>query len=164
MDIYKLKWKMKFRLKKVKSLCKLVRYQFILKFNLQNGDDFYYRMHRNLERDMLRADPEEEYLAEHGLLPEPEPEPEEPPEPGLIREVFLLLSTVHHEGITYVVMEMKEYEDHMFLNVSRATDEEAEGYSFDLPHKAGERYTDFVVEGQPLRFDGETLQLLIPED
>ena len=74
MDVYKLKWKMRFRLKKLKGFFKLCEYNFRHKHNLEGDDQFYYYLQRQLMQDLVKADPEQEYLEEHGLLPEEEPE------------------------------------------------------------------------------------------
>lgn len=168
MDIYKLKWKMKFRLEKVGCFFKLVGYNIRHKLHLEGDDEFYYYLQRGLMRDIIHADVEEEYLAEHGLLSDPEPEEMEPEEtePGLVRELgfgFLLSTMVHLEDVSYMVAEMKEYEDRICLKAMKIEEMEPVEYQFCLPHKVGERYTDFTVDEQPLRFDGEALALMALE-
>lgn len=168
MDVYKLKWKMGFRLKKLKAFFKLCEYKFRHRFHLEGDDQFYYYLQRSLMEDLVKADPEQEYLEEHGLLPEepePEPEPEQEQEPGLIRELgfcILMMTVLHLDNATYMVTEVKEYEDRICLRVTKVEDMEPVEYDFCLSHRAGQRYTDFAVEGQPLRFDGEALTLLVP--
>lgn len=170
MDFYKLKWKMKFRWKKLKGFFKLCEYKFRHRFHLEGDDQFYYHLQRQLMEDLVKADPEQEYLEEHGLLPEepePEAEPEPEKEPGLVRELgfgYLMFTQLSIHDVLYMVTEMKEYEDHIWLNVSRVDDFEVTTHEVCRFQTAGERYTDFTVEGVAMRFDSENLRLLVPEE
>jgi len=163
MDLYKMKWKAAFRIKKVQAVFKLTAYNLRHKLNMEGDDGFYYHLQRQLMRDLLRSDPEQEYLAEHGLLPE---EPEEEKEPGLIRELgleYLILSACEVGEATYMATELLEYEEYVVLKISRVICGEVTEYEFSLPRRAGERCIDFAVEGVALRFDSETLKVLSRE-
>lgn len=170
MDLYKLKWKMAFRVKKLKGFFKLCEYNFRHKFNLEGDDQFYYHLQRQLMKDLVKANPEQEYLEEHGLLPEEpesEPEPEPEKEPGLIRELGfgqLLLTRVIVGKTVYIMAEVKEYEDRIYLKVSKAVDWEVEDVELTLPPQAEERYIDFELDGLQMRFDSQEMTMYIPEN
>ena len=160
----KLIWTAKFRMKQVKAFWKLCGYNLRHKLNMEGDDGFYYHLQRELMKDILHADLQTEYLAEHGLLPE-EPEPEPAPEAAseairVLGMMELILSALAYEGATYMATDMEEYEDHICLNISKVVDGEITEYSFSLPHKVGEQYTDFSVDGVDLRFDNEALRVL----
>ena len=165
MDFYKLKWKMKFRMKKLKGFFTLCKYNYYHKFNLEGDDQFYYYLQRNLLRDLVKTSAEQEYLEEHGLLPaEPEPEPEvepevEPtPEPGLLRSFTFFDQMCFAFGIggtTFCVEELKEFEDRTEIAVKLlencGEDERIERAV--VPHQAGERYDPVTLNGEELRWD-----------
>ena len=166
MDFYKFKWKMKFRMKKAKGFVKLCEYRLRKKFHLEGDEGFYYHLQTELMEDLVKADPEQEYLEEHGLLPEepkPESEPEPEKEPGLIRELGfmeLMFSGAEYGENTYMATELKEYEDRIFLKVSRVDNFEVHEYEFTLPRREGEPYLDVTLEGKVLRFDLKNLKFL----
>ena len=172
MDFYKWKWKMGFRVRKVKACFKLTEYNLRKKLNLEGDDEFYYHLQRNLLRDLIRTPAEHEYLEEHGLLPE-EPEEsvepmEEEMEPGLLRELglgWLITSAMNIGDTTYIATEWKEYEDRASLKVAKVgEDGEPIDHSFTFPQWSGERCVDFTIDDVALCFDREELRVLLPEE
>ena len=172
MDVYKLKWKMRFRVKKLKGFFKLCEYNFRHKHNLEGDDQFYYYLQRQLMRDLVKADPEQEYLEEHGLLPEEEPEPEvesevesevEPDtepvhEPGLIRTVDflqLLSAPVNIFNTIFFGEEVKEFEDRTEITVQimEGPDGDARTEHAVAPHQEGQRYDPVTLDGEAFRWD-----------
>jgi len=170
MDMYKLKWKMNFRVKKLKGFFKLCRYEFDHKFNLEGDDQFARHLIRQNLKGLVKADPEQEYLEMHGLLPdepEPEPEPEPEKEPGLVRQLdfgWLLMTRVVVGETLYMLTEVKEYEDRICLKASKAEEWDVEEFELCLPHQAGGRYVDFELDGHPMRFDGQDITMCLRED
>lgn len=165
MGWYKLKWKMKFRVKKVKGFFTLCKYNFYHKFNLEGDDQFYYHLQRNLLRDLVKTSAEHEYLEEHGLLPEEpepeevlEPEPMEEPEPGLIRK-FDFLDLMHFAfsigKTTYCVEELKEFEDRTEITMKLLEDygEDERTEQAVVPHQDGARHDPFTLNGEDFRWD-----------
>lgn len=163
MDFYKLKWKMRFRMKKVNGFFKLCKYNYLHKFNLEGDDAFYYHMQRQLMRDLIKADPEREYLIDHGLLPEEpeeemEVEPEPIPEPGLLRSFTffdLMCFSVSIGNTTFLVNELKEFEDRTEMTVKIMEgigDEEREVHTV-VPHETGARYDPVTLDGEDFRWD-----------
>lgn len=171
MDTYKLKWKMKFRIKQFKGRFKLIECKFRKKHNLMGDDDLYYHLQLQYLPELISADPEYEYLAEHGLLPEEEEpevevEPEKVQEPGLLREfsfLELIRSGTHYEGKTYIANALKEYEDRIWILVAMVEDCEPRDYEFTFPTMPQERYLNFAIEGQELRFDRQNLRIEVYE-
>lgn len=172
MKIGKQLWKLKFRALQVQSFFKLGYYNVLKKLRLEGDDGLYFHLQRDLMRYTLHADPEEEYLAEHGLLPDPQPEPEPEseapaPEPGLVQTLSmfeLMFSAVSHGETTYMATEVKEYRDHVTLTLSRVDEDgEVTEHEITQPHRAGEPYVDFSVNDLPLRFDFQARKLhLLP--
>ena len=161
---------MKFRIEKLKGFFKLCEYNFRHKFHLEGDDQFYYYLQRGLMRDLVKADPEYEYLAEHGLLPEepePEPEPEPEKEPGLIRQLdfgWLLLTRVIVGDVMYILTEVKEFEDRICLKASKATGCDVEDLELCLPNQPEEKEIKFKLDGHPMRFDKEALTMSFAEN
>ena len=165
MDFYKLKWKMKFRMKKLKGFFTLCKYNYYHKFNLEGDDQFYYYLQRNLLRDLIKTSAEQEYLGEHGLLPEEpepeeelEPEPEEELEPGLIRKLDFINLMCFAFGVrnkTFCVDELKEFEDRTEIVVKILEDygEIERTESAVVPHQEGQRYDPVTLEGENFRWD-----------
>jgi hypothetical protein len=165
MDFYKMKFKMKFRVKKVKGFFTLCKYNFLHKFNLEGNAQFYYHLQRKLLRDLIRTTAEHEYLEEHGLLPEEpepeeelEPEPEEEPEPGLIRK-FDFLDLMHFSfsvgKTTYCVDELKEFEDRTEITMKMLEDYGEVEWTEQavVPHEDGARHDPFTMNGVAFRWD-----------
>ena len=168
MDLYKLKWKTKYRADQVVAVFKLLGYNIRHKLKLEGDESFYYHMQRDLMRYIIHSNVEEEYLMEHGLLPEEPEEVLEPEqEPGLLREIpfiELALSPLEHGELTYVVQEAKVYEDHICLTIMKIDHWDSASYNFTMPYRKGDRYTDVVVDGLSLRFDEETRCLSVIDD
>ena len=165
MDFYKLKWKLKFRGEQIRGWFKLQKFNYIINHNLMGDDEMYYRLTRSNLQDLVKADPEQEYLEEHGLLPdEPEPEEEEPlpepepEEPGLIRRMDsfdLLYCPLCVGNAVFFVDELKEFEDRTeiavrisedFGNIER-TDRAV------VPHQDGARYDPVTLDFEAFRWD-----------
>lgn len=156
-------WKLKFRLRQLKAFFKWKEYQWRIERGRTNDDTFYYVMQRDLMKDLALADPEQEYLEEHGLLPdepEPEPEPEPMPEPevGLIREFgFMEIRPVHmpHTETSYFACQVKEYEDRTLLRLQIVGGEDSQVREEELtvPHVPGGRWDSFELDGENWRWD-----------
>ena len=165
MDFYKLKWKLQFRKKQLKGFFTLCKYNYYHKFNLEGDDQFYYHMQRQLLRDLIKARPEQEYLEEHGLLPEePEAEPEAEPEiepavePGLLRSFGFfdqMCFAFSISGTTFCVEELKEFEDRTEIAVKLLENygEEERVERAAAPHEAGARYDPVTLDGETFRWD-----------
>ena len=166
MDFYKLKWKLKFRWKKFKGRLKLLKINYIINHNLMGEDEFYYRITRKNLQDLVKADPEQEYLEEHGLLPdepeeemeEPLPEPE-PEEPGLLRkwDFYDLMTQAIAVGKTvYMVFSVKEFQDRTVLVMKIPSSDfgvEDIEETIEAPHEDGARYDAFSFDGECWRWD-----------
>lgn len=161
MDIYKLKWKLDFRKKQLKGFFTLCKYIYLHKFDLEGDDQFYYHMQRQLLKDLIKASPEQEYLEEHGLLPdepEPEPEPEPEKEPGLVRELGFMELVIYHTTLNddlYTAVSVKEYEDQTVLEAQIVDGKtlEVREETVRMPHQAGERYDPFTLDCEAWRWD-----------
>jgi len=165
MDAYKFKWKMKFRVKKLKGFFKLCKYEFDHKFNREGDDQFARHMIRQNLKGLVKADPEQEYLEMHGLLPE-EPdedmEPETETEPGLLRQLdfgWLIMTRMYVEETMYMLTEVKEYEDRICIKACKTVDMEATELELCLPPRGEARFVDFELDGHSVRFDSTELTL-----
>lgn len=165
MDACKWKWKMKFRVKKLKGCFRLLEYNFRKKFNLEGDDGFYYHLQRELMRDLVKADPEREYLEEHGLLdeePDEDMEPETETEPGLLRQLdfgWLIMTRMYVDETMYMLTEVKEYEDRICIKACKTVDMEATELELCLPPRGEVRFVDFELDGHSVRFDSTELTL-----
>ena len=125
MDLHKLKWKMNYRVLKVKSFFCLLYFICRKDHYIKTGDDFYYHLKRSSFEEYIRTSAEEAYRDEFGPWPEEAPIPEEEgsePDPDLIR-AFSAMELLPHAitvGDTfYSTQEVKEYREHTVLSLQK---------------------------------------------
>lgn len=167
MDLHKLKWKMNYRVLKVKSLFKLGYYHFLKKFHLEGNDGFYYDRMRGLAESDVRTSAEDAYRDEFGPWPEEEPIPEEEvpePDPDLIRafsSMELLPHAITVGDTFYHTQEVKEYREHtvLSLQIMDNPDTPFREETIDVPHIDGQNYAPFVLDGMHWRWDRGDLML-----
>ena len=167
MDLHKLKWKMNYRVLKVKSFFCLLYFICRKDHYIKTGDDFYYHLKRSSFEEYIRTSAEEAYRDEFGPWPEEAPIPEEEgsePDPDLIR-AFSAMELLPHAitvGDTfYSTQEVKEYREHtvLSLQIMDNPDTPFREETIDVPHIDGQNYAPFELDGMHWRWDRGDLML-----